>query len=150
MTSSPGENSVTAGPTRSTTPATSQQGTSGKWLGKRASSPPRTDFQSTGLTPTAFVRTRTVSGPTIGSGTSVSRRTSLPPKRSVAKARMAPSDHGHGAVTHWTPTLIGNPRRLHAVAASWVAAALASRSPPSAAESIRRAGDTTVASAAPS
>src|SRR5688572_3902685 len=89
MTSSPAANSVTAGPTRSTTPATSQQGTSGKWFGKRSLSPPRTDFQSTGLSPTALVRMRTVSGPTMGSGTSVSSRTSLPPKRLVAMARIA-------------------------------------------------------------
>ncbi|CPU66331.1 Uncharacterised protein [Mycobacteroides abscessus] len=78
-TSSPTWSSGVSKPTRSTTPATSQPGTTGNATSMIWSRYPSRTFQSTGFTLAARTRTRTESGPTLGVGRSVVSRTSGPP-----------------------------------------------------------------------
>lgn len=71
---------------------------SGKCASRMPSSRPSRIFQSTGLTPAAFTRTRTESGPTLGSGSSVHSTTSGPPYCLIAIAFMPgsqPDDPGN-------------------------------------------------------
>ena len=63
---------LTAGPTCSTTPAASQPRISGKPDGNAPASLPSRIFVSTGLTPAAWLRISTKSGPTGGASTSAS------------------------------------------------------------------------------
>ncbi len=70
MTSSPTPNSVTDTPGWTTTPETSQPGTTGKAGSSIRSIWPSRHFQSTGLTAAARTLTSTESGPTRGSRTS--------------------------------------------------------------------------------
>lgn len=80
-TSSPTDTSGVSYPTASTTPATSQPGTTGNTVSISASSPPAITFQSTGFTPALRTRTSTCDGPTFGSGSSPVASTSGPPNR---------------------------------------------------------------------
>ncbi len=81
MTSSPTANSVTETPGWTTTPDTSQPGTTGNTVSMIPSRYPSRAFQSTGLTAAARTLTSTESGPTLGSRTSPYSNTSGPPYR---------------------------------------------------------------------
>ena len=77
-TSSPGWNRVTPGSTSSTTPQTSQPRMNGGW--PSSGNCPDRITASTGFTPTARTRTSISVGSGNGRATSVSSRTSGPPK----------------------------------------------------------------------
>lgn len=81
MTSSPTANSSTATPGWTTTPETSQPGITGKTVSRMESSLPSRVARSTGFTAAARTFTRTVSGPTFGSGRSPYSRTLSSPNR---------------------------------------------------------------------
>jgi hypothetical protein len=79
MTSSPTAYSVTDTPGWTTTPETSQRGTTGNTASRIGSRRPSRHFQSTGFTAAARTFTSTASGPTLGSGTSPYSSVSGPP-----------------------------------------------------------------------
>ena len=66
-------------PAASTTPATSQPGSTGNWTGMMPSIRPLRIFRSIGLTATARTRIRTWPGPGCGMSAEVTVRTSGPP-----------------------------------------------------------------------
>ena len=88
MTSSPGASSHTPGPTRSTTPATSQPGITGKNVSIASSARPSWSMWSAGLRAAARVRTSTVFCDIFGRSTCSMRRTSGPPNSRYTTARM--------------------------------------------------------------
>src|SRR6478609_3681924 len=86
-------------PTASTTPEPSWFGTWGGWTATPGASP-RRDFQSVGLTPERWIRTRTSPGPGSGTGRSTRLRTSGSPVTAYSIARMLPTvSPGDGAGT---------------------------------------------------
>src|SRR5688500_13782160 len=74
-TSSPISTPKTPSPTASTTPATSECGTTGSRLGVVSPNAPERNFQSNGLTPTARTAMRTCPADGCGSGSSTTRMT---------------------------------------------------------------------------
>ncbi len=93
ITSSPGANVVTSGPSRSTTPAKSLPCPEGNVAGQRSCSAPSRIFASPGLMPAALTLTRTSPRPGSGTGTSRTSSTSTGPYSSNRTAFIVASGH---------------------------------------------------------
>src|ERR1700761_9640928 len=98
MTSSPGWNAVTPGPTLATTPARSLPSPDGNVAGHMECSRPSRILASPGLIPAALTWTSTWPAPGSGCGTSTTLRTSIPPYSSNRTALgITASSGGAGA-----------------------------------------------------